>query len=184
MVREGPEGPHVFLHDDVDTSPHWADMAGLYTRYGDVRELLASADDRYVVLKSGDAVLCMAWSADIYQATPDKPSLAYNLPDEGGMLWTDNMMIPKGAAHKGTAELLINYYYDPAVNAEITHATDYLSPCKGADEVLLQKYPDDAKNPLIVPPADWVARFHIFGALSSDDETYFNKQFAKVMGVG
>ena len=33
------------------------------------------------------------------------------------MLWTDNLMIPKGAAHKGTAELLINYYYDPAVSA-------------------------------------------------------------------
>jgi hypothetical protein len=56
MVREGPEGPHIFLHDDVDTSPHWADMAGLYTRYGDVRDLLTAADDRYVVLKSGDAV--------------------------------------------------------------------------------------------------------------------------------
>ncbi|HEX9045188.1 MAG TPA: spermidine/putrescine ABC transporter substrate-binding protein [Candidatus Limnocylindrales bacterium] len=135
-------------------------------------------------LKSGDAVLCMAWAGDMIQAHSDTPSLAYNLPDEGGMLWTDNMMIPKGAAHKGTAELLMNYYYDPAVSAEITHATDYLSPCKGSDEVLLSKYPADAKNPLIVPPADWVARFHIFGALSSDDETYFNKQFAKVMGVG
>jgi hypothetical protein len=56
MVRESAEGPHVFLHDDVDTLPRWADMAGLYTRYGDVRELLTAADDRYVVLKSGDAV--------------------------------------------------------------------------------------------------------------------------------
>lgn len=135
-------------------------------------------------LKNGDAVLCMAWAGDMIQAHSDKPSLAYNLPDEGGMLWTDNMMIPKGAAHKGTAELLINYYYDPAVSAEITHATSYLSPCKGSDEILLQKYPDDAKNPLIVPPADWVARFHIFGALNGDDEAYFNKQFAKVIGVG
>ena len=135
-------------------------------------------------LKSGDAVLTMAWAGDMIQAHTDKATLEYSLPDEGGMLWTDNMMIPKGAQHVGTAELLINYYYDPAVNAEITHATDYLSPCKGADEILLQKYPDDAKNPLIVPPADWVARFHIFGALTPDDELYFNKQFAKVMGVG
>ena len=55
-VREAPDGPHVFLHDDVDTSPHWADMAGLYTRFGDVRELLLAADDRYVVMKGGDAV--------------------------------------------------------------------------------------------------------------------------------
>ena len=62
--------------------------------------------------------LAMAWSGDMVQAQIDKPSLKFNLATEGGMLWTDNMMIPKGAAHKGTAELLINYYYDPAVSAQ------------------------------------------------------------------
>ncbi|MGH9316051.1 MAG: CRTAC1 family protein, partial [Thermoanaerobaculia bacterium] len=56
MTREAPEGPHVFLHDEVDASPRWADMSGLYTRLGDVRELLLAADDRYVVMKGGDAV--------------------------------------------------------------------------------------------------------------------------------
>ncbi|HEV8608663.1 MAG TPA: FG-GAP-like repeat-containing protein [Thermoanaerobaculia bacterium] len=55
-VRESADAPHVFLHDDVDTAPRWADMAGLYTRYGDVRELLTAADDRYVVFKAGDAI--------------------------------------------------------------------------------------------------------------------------------
>jgi len=56
MVRDGPEGPHVFIHDEVSTEPRWADMAGLYTRFGDVSELLGEADDRYVVMKGGDAV--------------------------------------------------------------------------------------------------------------------------------
>ena len=56
MTREAEDGPQVFVHDEVDTAPRWADMAGLYTRFGDVRELLASVDDRYVVMKGGDAV--------------------------------------------------------------------------------------------------------------------------------
>jgi len=56
MTRESPEGPHVFVHDDVETAPRWADLAGSYTRYGGVSELLAAADDRYVVLKGGDAI--------------------------------------------------------------------------------------------------------------------------------
>ena len=56
MTRESEEGPQVFVHDEVDSAPRWADMAGLYTRYGPVRDLLTSADDRYVVLKGGDAV--------------------------------------------------------------------------------------------------------------------------------
>jgi hypothetical protein len=56
MKRETPDGPHVFLHDAVDTTPRWADMAGFYTRFGEVKDLLTRADDRYVVMKGGDAV--------------------------------------------------------------------------------------------------------------------------------
>jgi Tfp pilus assembly protein PilF len=32
----------------------WRDLTGYYTRYGDVRELLAKVDDRYVIMNSGD----------------------------------------------------------------------------------------------------------------------------------
>ncbi|HKD18817.1 MAG TPA: FG-GAP-like repeat-containing protein [Thermoanaerobaculia bacterium] len=56
MRRASPEGPQVFDHDDVSQEPRWADMAGLYTRFGDVTDLLTEADDRYVVMKGGDAV--------------------------------------------------------------------------------------------------------------------------------
>jgi hypothetical protein len=56
MVREFAEGPQTFLHDDVSREPRWADMAGFYTRTGDVRELLRAADDATVVMKSGDAI--------------------------------------------------------------------------------------------------------------------------------
>ena len=56
MTRETDGGPQVFVHDDAETAPRWADMAGLYTRFGTVEELLSAADDRYVVMKAGDAV--------------------------------------------------------------------------------------------------------------------------------
>ena len=135
-------------------------------------------------LTSGDAVLAMAWSGDMPSATIDLPSLRYNLATEGGMLWTDNLMIPKAAQHKGTAELLINYYYDPVVSAVLTAGVDYISPVKGTDELMIQANPDAANNEFVIPPPDWVARMHIFGALSEEDELYFNEQFAKVIGVG
>ncbi len=135
-------------------------------------------------LTSGDAVLAMAWSGDMPSAQVDNPALRYNLATEGGMLWTDNLMIPKGAVHKGTSELLINYYYDPVVNAVLTAGVDYISPVKGTDELVIKADPKQANNPMLIPPPDWVARLHIFGALSEADELYFNQQFAKVIGVG
>ena len=36
------------------TAPRWRDLEGYYTRFGDVRELLASVDDRYVIMNAGD----------------------------------------------------------------------------------------------------------------------------------
>ena len=36
------------------TSQRWRDLEGFYTRFGDVRELLEKADDRYVIMNAGD----------------------------------------------------------------------------------------------------------------------------------
>ena len=36
------------------TTQRWRDLSGYYTRYGDVRELLAATDDRYVIMNAGD----------------------------------------------------------------------------------------------------------------------------------
>ena len=52
------------------------------------------------------------------------------------MLWTDNSMIPKGAVHKGTAELLIDFYYQPDIAAEVEAYVNYICPVKGAADVL------------------------------------------------
>ncbi len=135
-------------------------------------------------LKSGDAVLSMAWGGDILQALIDKPTLKFNVPTEGGMIWTDNSMIPLGAAHKFTAEVVIDYYYDPAVAAKVEAYVNYLCPVKGADLAMKALDPEIANNPLVFPSDETRARLRAFGALSEDDEKYFNDQFATVTGVG
>jgi spermidine/putrescine transport system substrate-binding protein len=140
-------------------------------------------------LKFGDSVLNMAWSGDMIQILVDTEGdttkdIQFNVADEGGMLWTDNSMIPKGAQHKGTAELLIDWYYIPENAAAVEDYVNYICPCKGADVVMKQLDPEVANNPLIFPPDSVTAKLKIFGALSEDDEAYFNQQFAKVLGVG
>jgi tetratricopeptide (TPR) repeat protein len=46
-----PERPTYRL---ASTAPRWLDLEGYYTRFGDVRELLAGVDDRYVIMNAGD----------------------------------------------------------------------------------------------------------------------------------
>ncbi len=70
MERASDDAPQVFVHDDVSRGPRWADMAGRYTRLGDVRELLGDADDRTVVMKGGDAVR-LTFDASALAPPPD-----------------------------------------------------------------------------------------------------------------
>ncbi len=46
-----PERPRYLLEG---TAPRWRDLEGFHTRFGDVRELLMTVDDRYVIMNAGD----------------------------------------------------------------------------------------------------------------------------------
>ena len=133
-------------------------------------------------LVSGNVVLAMAWSGDVVAKQAEKETLVWQLPDEGGMLWTDNMLIPKGAAHKYTAELLIDFVYDPGIAAQIAAWVNYVTPVKGAKEVLAATDPDLANSPLIFPSADVLAKVKIFKTLAEGEETTFNDKFSTLIG--
>jgi hypothetical protein len=49
--RRRPDTP---IYEVVATKPRWLDLEGFYTRFGDVRELLAAVDDRYLIMNAGD----------------------------------------------------------------------------------------------------------------------------------
>ncbi len=54
IVDPRREQPEWFDYEHVSPVSMWNPTPGRYTRYGDVRELLVSADDRFVILGSGD----------------------------------------------------------------------------------------------------------------------------------
>ena len=54
MYRPTPHAPHLFDYSAVETARQWRDLAGNYTRYGEVTPLLEEIDDMYVILNAGD----------------------------------------------------------------------------------------------------------------------------------
>ncbi len=132
-------------------------------------------------LASGDTAACVAWTGDVVQLRADNPELGYSLGDKGIAMFSDNFVIPNLAKHKKNAELLINYYYDPEVMAEVTGYVNYISPVAGAKEALLKKDPEVAGNELIFPSAEVMARTQVFRGLTAEEETSFNRQFQAVV---
>jgi Tfp pilus assembly protein PilF len=57
MTQKDRSSPEVPVYDKVNrVGQPWRDLAGYYTRFGDVRELLAKVDDRYVIANAGDEI--------------------------------------------------------------------------------------------------------------------------------
>jgi len=54
VIHERREQPEAFTYASWTGQPMWNQAPGLYTRYGDVRELVSDVDDRFVIMGSGD----------------------------------------------------------------------------------------------------------------------------------
>lgn len=52
--KGGRYGPHWFDYSVVETGPKWRDLAGNYTRFGDVLPLLTESDNEYAITNAGD----------------------------------------------------------------------------------------------------------------------------------
>ena len=72
-------------------------------------------NEYYDELANGNLSLTIAWSGDVSQMKLyDNPDVEFIMPDTGGVLFIDNMCIPKKAEHPLDAHLLMNFWYDPA----------------------------------------------------------------------
>ena len=122
-------------------------------------------------LTNGDLAAAVAWSGDVVQLLADNPRLKWAIPESGGMIWTDNMLIPTGGSAP-TASTYMNFVYDPVVAAQIAAYVNYVTPVKGAKEELAKSDPQTAGNPLIFPDDDTLSQVKQFDAEALDNEEY------------
>jgi spermidine/putrescine transport system substrate-binding protein len=114
-------------------------------------------DQSYIsALKNEDTWISMCWSGDIFQANLSGfNDLKLVIPQEGAMFWTDNMMIPKGAENPLDAMAIMDYVYQPAVQAEIEDYNNYVCPVPAARSIIANKLKDPAvaNSPTVFPDA-------------------------------
>lgn len=134
-------------------------------------------------LISGDAVAVIGWSGDLFQLNSENNGkFDFALPDSGGTLWSDNMMIPSTSHNRKNAEAVMNYYYEPAVAAQVAAYVNYICPVKGAQAEMEKIDPALAKSPYIFPDATALAKAKVFRTLTPAEETTFTTAFQKATG--
>jgi spermidine/putrescine transport system substrate-binding protein len=140
-----------------------------------------TGNDYAPLLARGDIYACFAWSGDMVQLKADHPNLKWVVPDEGAMIWTDNMLIPKGG-NVFTASTYMNFYYRPVIAAEVEDYVNYICPVAGAAKVLLKSDPSVAKNTLIFPTKAMLENAHQIDPKAVNNQSY-KQQFQHLIGA-
>ena len=174
----------------IDPDPQKITADNLQAVHDDIKPLVGNglifADNSYLKnFAAKKTWAAMVWSGDL--ASSGTEGDTFVVPTEGAMIWTDNMLIPKGATNIYTAELMMNFVYDPKIAAQIENYVYYVSPVKGAKEQLeaLNKAAplDQYHLDLLFPPDAVVAKQKNFQFLSPDLETKLDELFLDLTGA-
>lgn len=144
---------------------------------GQVRQV--TGNDYIAAMESGDVIAVIGWSGDVIALGED---FGFSLPESGGTLWTDNMLIPALAQHKKNAEMVINNYYDPAVAAEVAAYVNYICPVEGAQAEMEKIDPDLATDEFIFPSSAMLDRAYVFMELTPEQNESYSRLFEKAIG--
>jgi spermidine/putrescine transport system substrate-binding protein len=186
-LTEMPDTMGLIMQSNGD-DPTKVDPAAFDKAIGTLKDAVDSGQIRRFTgndygddLSSGNVAAAMAWSGDVVQLQLDNPALRFVLPEAGGMIWTDNMLIPTGG-DVFTASTWMNFVYDPKIAAQIEDYVNYICPVDGARDVLLKDDPQVAKNTLIFPTDDMLSNVKAFDTEAADNPDYKEK-FQAVTGA-
>jgi spermidine/putrescine transport system substrate-binding protein len=178
MLEQGVDITSDFTADQFHTALAELDK---HISDGQIRQVKGNSYKEDLI--SGDALAVIGWSGDIFQINAENgDKWGFALPDAGGTVAFDNLLVPIGSPHKANAEKLINYYYDPEVAATVAAYVNYICPVEGAQQAMEKIDPELANSPWIFPtPADQ-SKAKAFRTLTPDEETSYNEAFQKVIG--
>jgi spermidine/putrescine transport system substrate-binding protein len=142
------------------TQSQWKQAADKLQAQKDAGIVRSYYDQSYInALKNGDIFISQVWSGDIFQANlSGYKNLKVVIPNEGAMLWTDNMCIPLYAADPLDAMTYMDYVYDPVVQAQIEDYNNYVCPVPAAQDILKKQDPPVGNSPTVFPTADMVSK--------------------------
>lgn len=135
------------------------------------------------LLVKGTIAAGVTWAGDYLFSLAENPHLGFTWPQSGGMSWTDNMVIPALARHKENAERLINFYYRPAIAAQLAAWVQYTCPVLGAQEAMRRVGPALAGEKYIFPSPQFLATGHHFRILPPDLSRRYTAAYQNAVGL-
>jgi len=134
-------------------------------------------------LLNGTIGAAVGWSGDYLNFRQQNPHIEFAWPAAGGGLWTDNMVIPAGARYAENAERLMNFYYEPAIAAQLTAYESYVDPVAGAAGAMRAIDPGLAPEKYIFPTPELLRTAHYFKLLTPEQNASYTVRYQSAVGL-
>lgn len=171
-VREGFAAALVYMGYDINTTDE-NQLQEAKQLLVNAREGLAGYDsDTYEnLLASGENLMAHGWNGDFLVAQEENEAIAYVVPEEGGVIWVDNICIPATVTpeNKLAAELFINFLLRPDIGAMLSEFNYYASPNAAAEAELGEEFLSD---PTVYPPQDVMDRLQFIRPVGEAESVY------------
>ncbi|WP_137819113.1 extracellular solute-binding protein [Pseudomonas sp. 2FG] len=118
-------------------------------------------------LSQGRLCVAMAWVGHALTAAKARPSLRYQIPEEGALVFIDSLAIPADAAHPELAYRFIDYLLQPDNARRNSLATLFYSPLSSKSPELAQLAKE---QPLLVPGQADRRRLYFLEKLSPEQK--------------
>jgi spermidine/putrescine transport system substrate-binding protein len=147
LKSDAPDLVMVNLGIDPKTSQQaeWDEAATWLKKLRDSDTFYAAYDQDYVNdLTAKNLAGTMAWSGDVlyYKIWENQP-FDFIVPENGALLWIDNMCIPAHSANPAGALELMDFYYRPEIAQMVTEWVLYMSPIPAVQALIEQHAKDE-----------------------------------------
>ncbi len=132
------------------------------------------------LLIAGEVDVAIEYNGDILQVMAEDDDLGYVVPEEGSLLWEDDMCIPKGAPNADNANKFINFILDGEVHGAIAEFVQYASPNAASMDYIPE---EDLGNPAIYPPRQVLERCEVAIYKSEKQQQLLNDALTRVLAA-
>lgn len=148
-------GLRVAGYQDSDSNPQHIKNAYLKLKELMPNIKLFNSDAVISIFIDEDAAIGMAWNGDLFKAKKENPKLDFIYPEDGFVIWVDNLAIPKNAPNLTNAYKFLNFLARPDIAKAIALDSNYPTANLTAQKSL----PAEIRNsPIVYPSADVLRR--------------------------
>jgi putrescine transport system substrate-binding protein len=135
-------------------------------------------------LANGDICVAVGWSGDVFQAR-DRAAEAdagvtvdYAVPNEGALIWFDQLAIPADAPHPDEAHAFINYLLKPEVAAKASNYVYFANGNLASQEFLND---DIINDPAIYPTGEALEKLFVTLPYEPRTQRLVNRSWTRIV---